>query len=89
MSVPFTEYLEMKMKKTNLIMMIAAVSVLTMTVFTTSNAEDSKTVAWYTANIKAAKTKVQECHDNASLKDSPECANARHALEISFGVAQK
>lgn len=77
------------MKKTNLIMLIAAVSVLTVTAFRASNAEESKSVAWYTANIKEAKTKVQECHDNSSLQASPECANARHALEISFGVGQK
>lgn len=89
MSVPFTEYLELKMKKTNLITIIATVSVLTISAFSASNAEDSKTVAWYTANIKEAKTKVQECHDNSSLQASPECENARHALEISFGVAQK
>lgn len=77
------------MKKANLIMIIAAVSVLTITTFNTSNAEESKSVAWYTANIKEAKMKVQECHDNSSLQASPECTNARHALEISFGVGQK
>ena len=75
------------MKKGSLIMLVAAVSVLTIATFSTSNAEESKSVAWYTANIKEAKAKVQECHDNSSLQTSPECANARHALEISFGVS--
>jgi hypothetical protein len=77
------------MKKGSLIMLIAAVSVLTITAFRASNAEESKSVAWYTANIQEAKAKVQECHDNSSLQASPECANARHALEISFGISQK
>ena len=77
------------MIQTKLNTIFAAVSALTITAYRASNAEDCKTVAWYTANIKEAKTKVQECHDNSSLQASPECANARHALEISFGVAQK
>lgn len=55
------------MKKGSLIMLVAAVSVLTITAFRTSNAEDSKTVAWYTANIKEAKAKAQECHDNSRM----------------------
>ena len=79
----------MKINKTSLIMLIAAVSMLAITAFRTGNAEESKTVAWYTANIREAKTKVQACHDNPSLQQgSPECANARHALEISFGVGK-
>jgi DNA-binding helix-hairpin-helix protein with protein kinase domain len=77
------------MKKGSLIMLVAAVSALTITAFTASNAEESKSVAWYAANIQEAKTKVQACHDNASLQGSPECLNARHALEISFGVGSK
>ncbi len=77
------------MNKTSLIMLIAAVSILTITAFRAGNAEESKSVAWYTANIREAKTKVQACHDNPSLQQgSPECANARHALEISFGVGK-
>ena len=70
-------------------MLVAAFLVLAVTAVKTSNAEESKTVAWYTANIKEAKAKIQECHDNPSLQSTPECANARHALEISFGVPSK
>lgn len=77
------------MKKANLMMLVAAFLVLAVTAIKTSNAEEGKTVAWYTANIKEAKTKIQACHDDSSLQNSPECANARHALEISFGVASK
>jgi hypothetical protein len=77
------------MKKGSLIMLVTAVLVLTATMLKTSNAEDSKSVAWYVANIKEAQTKNQECHDNPNLKSSPECANALRALEISFGVSRK
>jgi hypothetical protein len=77
------------MKKGNLIMLVTLVLALTATAFKTSSAEDSKSVAWYVANIKDAKTKVQECHDNPGLQSSPDCGNARHALEISFGVSSR
>ncbi|CAG1023472.1 hypothetical protein DOJK_02387 [Patescibacteria group bacterium] len=74
------------MKKASLIMLITAAAALTITVLQTTNAEEAKTVAWYTANIKEAKLKNQQCHDDPSIKDSQECTNALHALEISFGV---
>lgn len=77
------------MKKGSLIMLAAAISILAFTALRTSNAEEGKSVAWYAANIQEAKAKVQECHDNASIQSSPECGNARHALEISFGVKSK
>lgn len=77
------------MKKSSVIMLVAAVLTLTVTVFKAGNAEDSKTVAWYSANIKAAQAKNQACYDNASIKSSPDCLNAQHALEISFGLPSK
>jgi hypothetical protein len=77
------------MKKGSLIMLVTAVLMLVVTVFKTSNAEDAKSVAWYSANIKEAQAKNQVCHDNPNLKSTPECANALHALEITFGVGQK
>lgn len=74
------------MKKVSVVMLITMGALLTAMAFKTTNAEDAKSVAWYTANIKEAKAKNQECHDNLSIKDSQECKNALHALEISFGV---
>lgn len=50
----------------------------------TSNLEAEKSVAWYVANIKAAKAKNQECHDNPGAQSPDDCAKALHALEISF-----
>ena len=77
------------MKKGSFIMLITAVLALAFMAFNTSNAEDAKSVAWYTANIKVAKVKNDECQADASLKSSQECLNALHALEISFGVDHK
>ncbi|MFI3219744.1 MAG: EexN family lipoprotein [Methylococcales bacterium] len=77
------------MKKGNLIMLVAAVLTLLVTVFKISNAEDNKTVAWYSANIKVAQAKNKECYDNPTIKSSPDCLNAQHALEISFGLPSK
>jgi hypothetical protein len=77
------------MKKGSLIMLVTAVLALAVTAFKTSNAEDSTSVAWYSANIKAAQAKNQQCHDEPNLKSTPECVNALHALEISFGVTRK
>jgi hypothetical protein len=80
------------MKKTSLIVLTTAFLVLTVAAFKTSNAEnaeEAKSVAWYTANIREAKIKNQQCHDDPGIKSSQECLNAQHALEISFGVASK
>jgi len=46
--------------------------------------ENAKSVAWYVANIKSAKTQNQACYDNPGLQASPNCANALHALQIAF-----
>lgn len=77
------------MKKTSLIVLTTAFLLLMVTAFKTSNAEEAKTVAWYAANIREAKIKNQQCHDDPNIKSSQECLNAQHALEISFGVARK
>ncbi len=77
------------MKKASLIVLVTAFLALTITAFKTSNAEEAKSVAWYSANIRDAKTKNQQCHDDPSIKSSQECLNAQHALEISFGVNHK
>lgn len=77
------------MKKTSLIVLTTAFLALMITAFKTSNAEDATSVAWYTANIRAAKLKNQQCHDDPAIKSSQECLNAQHALEISFGVNRK
>jgi hypothetical protein len=48
--------------------------------------ENGQSVAWYAANIDAAKAKNQLCHDTPDLSSSQDCVNALHALEISFGI---
>lgn len=47
-------------------------------------ASEAKSVAWYVANLKDARAKNQQCHDNPGVQDPIDCNNALHALEISF-----
>jgi len=68
---------------TSLVLILSAFNVISAEENTTQTS-DAKSVAWYVANIRDAKTKNQECHDNPSLKSSNECTNALHALQISF-----
>lgn len=77
------------MKKISAVLLMSIGMLLAVMALQTTNAEETKTVAWYTANIREAKAKNQECHDQPNLKDSQECKNALHALEISFGVPHK
>lgn len=49
-----------------------------------AESEQEHSVAWYTANIRAAKAKNRECYENNQLQGSTNCRNALHALEISF-----
>jgi hypothetical protein len=45
---------------------------------------DAKSVAWYVANIRAARTQNQQCFDHPELKETENCQNSLHALQISF-----
>ena len=52
-----------------------------------SKSNEPKTVGWYTANIKAAQAKNNECRGesgNTELQATPDCVNALNALQISF-----
>jgi hypothetical protein len=70
------------------IIAISVTSVLALTAFNATVAGESndntKSVAWYVANVKAAKMQNQECHDNPSLQSTPNCENSLHALQIMF-----
>ncbi len=76
--------------KKNVLIAMTAVSILAFTAFKATiaaeavNSEQAKSLAWYVANIPEARKRNQECHDNPSLQSSSDCANALHALEISF-----
>lgn len=78
------------MNRARILILAAAVIALGSTAaLNVSNANESdnadvKTVAWYVANIKEARAQNQACHDNPSLQGSENCANALHALEITF-----
>lgn len=49
-----------------------------------SQVAETKSVAWYVANLKEAREKNKECFDNPEIKASEGCENALHALQISF-----
>jgi hypothetical protein len=54
---------------------------------TFNQSDEAKSVAWYTANIKVAQAKNNECRRDANateLQSTPDCINALHAIEISF-----
>ncbi|WP_157199224.1 hypothetical protein [Methylomonas koyamae] len=78
------------MKKSHVMLIAAAVvllgstAALNVTVANESGKEDAKSVAWYVANIQEAKVQNQVCHDNPSNQSNENCANALHALEITF-----
>lgn len=84
------------MNKNNLVMLVAALAILTVAAFKVTNAEstgadaaqtpsaEEKTVAWFVANAKEARDQNKECHDNPSIQSTPNCVNSLHALQISF-----
>lgn len=77
------------MKKTHVMLITAAVVLLGSTAalnVTVANesGKDAKSVAWYVANIQEAKAQNQACHDSPSNQSTENCANALHALEITF-----
>lgn len=82
----------MNLKRNNLIMVVVAIVLLTVTAFKVTNAksteaisnQEEKSVAWYVANTKEARKQNKQCHDNLNLQSTPNCTNALHALEISF-----
>lgn len=78
------------MKKNTVILVLSALT-LALSAFQVISAEESstpasegKSIAWYVANLKEARATNQQCHDNPAMQSSPDCANALHALEISF-----
>ncbi len=82
-----------KTQKRNAIIAASISVLITSIILNTTNAEssksDTKSVAWYTANIKQAEAQNKLCRadsENTALHETENCVNALHALEISFGV---
>ena len=80
-----------KTQKRNVIIASSITALIAVMVFQTTNAQssksDTKSVAWYVANIKAAQTKNNECRAESSsteLQATAECVNALSALQMSF-----
>ncbi|QWF69722.1 EexN family lipoprotein [Methylomonas paludis] len=74
--------------KKNTLITIAIILVLGISVFKATIAGESKSeeksVAWYVANLQAAKAQNKECYGNPGLQSTANCVNSLHALEISF-----
>ncbi len=74
----------------NIILLVLSGAILALSAFKVISAENAtaqtsaKSVAWYVANIQAARTTNQQCHDSPNMQSSEDCQNALHALEISF-----
>ena len=72
----------------NIIFFFASLLTLGLSFISMPNAKETqdevKSVAWYVANIQEARKQNQICHDNPQIKETPNCANSLHALEISF-----
>lgn len=48
-----------------------------------AKAPEVKSIAWYAANQKAAKEQNKFCYENPEYKNTENCINSLHALEIS------
>jgi len=57
--------------------------VVAMQKFQESKAPETKSVAWYMANPRAALSKNKECYDNPQLKTTENCRYSLEALEIT------
>lgn len=76
----------------NVMIVATAIAALTVLLGATSATQESpsnqpaeaKSVAWYVANIQAARDQNKTCYDNPELKDTESCQNSLHALQISF-----
>ena len=87
------------MKKSNLLIVVAisaiayalTASALESNTSGEAKAEETKTVAWYAANIKEARAKNKECYGDpkaTELQATPNCVNSLQALKISFAGAK-
>jgi hypothetical protein len=46
--------------------------------------QETKSVAWYTANVKEARQKNKACYDDKELQSTEDCKNALHALDLVY-----
>ncbi len=80
----------MKKLSKNQIIIVAGISALTaivgfQQVSVAESTSETKSIAWYTANIRAAQAKNNECRaDLNNIQTTPDCINALNALQISF-----
>jgi len=74
------------MKKQNIILalILSTITVTAVAVTSDSKEKDAKSVAWFTANVRAARAQNKTCFENTELQSSTNCKNALHALELVY-----
>jgi len=74
------------MKKQNLILalILSTSTVTAVAISTDSQEKEAKSVAWFTANVRAARAQNKTCFENTELQSSTNCKNALHALELIY-----
>jgi len=77
------------MNKNSIILGLAIVTFAFTAIAETSNNDgnsnkETKSIAWYTANVKEARSKNKECYDNEELQSTEDCKNSLHALELVY-----
>lgn len=86
------------MTKKNLLLGLAiltasyALSVAALEKTSSTPAAEAKSVAWYVANIQAAREKNKDCYGNPDAKElqaTADCANSLQALNISHTGANQ
>jgi len=79
-------YLRDTVMKTQNIILALILSTVTVTAVavSTEQEKDVKSVAWYTANVRAARAQNKICFDDPSLQESTTCKNTLHALKMVY-----
>jgi inner membrane protein involved in colicin E2 resistance len=77
------------MNKNSIILGLAIVTFAITAIAETSNKDgnsnkEAKSIAWYTANVKEARSKNKECFENKELQATEGCENSLHALKLVY-----
>ena len=74
------------MKNQNLILgaILLASTAAVYAVSSEQQEKEAKSLAWYTANVRAARQKNKICYDDKELQSTMDCKNALHALELVY-----
>lgn len=74
----------MKKQKLILALILSTITVTAIAVNTDLQGTQTKSIAWFTANVKEAREQNKVCFDTPSLQTSANCKNSLHALKIIY-----